>query len=198
MRPARRSSPGWKRRWWTRLGPSPLASSEWPWLTGRTVVDAEQSAREAEERYARQGLHVSPTFEGMVRVDGNLDPECGQTVITAGRAGRRCDLDEGGGSPRRPVAWPETPRWPGSSPGEDRSRSTWAAGPRRCRRGAAGARGGEASTAEFPGCDRPQSWCDAHDVRHWADGGGTSTTLVLLCRPHHRAMHGEFRVGMVD
>src|SRR5919201_1135517 len=86
MRPARRSSPGWKRRWWTRLGPSPLASSEWPWLTGRTVVDAEQSAREAEERYARQGLHVSPTFEGMVRVDGNLDPECGQTVVTAVRA----------------------------------------------------------------------------------------------------------------
>ncbi len=42
----------------------------------------------------------------------------------------------------------------------------------------------------YPGCDRPQAWCDAHHVVHWADGGRTDlSNLVLLCRPHHREVH---------
>lgn len=42
----------------------------------------------------------------------------------------------------------------------------------------------------FPGCDRPPSWCQAHHVQHWADGGETScTNCVLLCGAHHRAVH---------
>jgi len=49
----------------------------------RDAVDAEAAAREAALRFERRGLHVSATFEGMVRVDGNLDPETGQTVISA-------------------------------------------------------------------------------------------------------------------
>jgi hypothetical protein len=51
----------------------------------------------------------------------------------------------------------------------------------------------------FPGCGRPPGWCDAHHVRHWADGGETSLgSLVLLCRPYHRAIHGGFGVEMID
>ncbi|HJV05524.1 MAG TPA: HNH endonuclease signature motif containing protein, partial [Actinomycetota bacterium] len=44
----------------------------------------------------------------------------------------------------------------------------------------------------FPGCDRPQGWCDAHHVVHWADGGPTALpNLVLLCRRHHRMVHAR-------
>jgi Domain of unknown function (DUF222)/HNH endonuclease len=49
----------------------------------------------------------------------------------------------------------------------------------------------------FPGCDRPHSWCDVHHVVHWADGGATAlSNLVLLCRRHHRMVHegGAFRL----
>ncbi len=42
----------------------------------------------------------------------------------------------------------------------------------------------------FPGCDRPPGWCDAHHCRHWADGGTTAlSNLVLLCPQHHQAIH---------
>ena len=42
----------------------------------------------------------------------------------------------------------------------------------------------------FPGCARPHTWCDAHHVVHWADGGPTALpNLLLLCRRHHRMVH---------
>lgn len=41
-----------------------------------------------------------------------------------------------------------------------------------------------------PGCTRTTAYCDAHHVRHWADGGATATSnMVLLCRHHHRTLH---------
>ncbi len=44
----------------------------------------------------------------------------------------------------------------------------------------------------FPGCGQPDSWCDAHHVEHWADGGPTSLeNLVLLCSTHHHALHED-------
>ncbi len=42
----------------------------------------------------------------------------------------------------------------------------------------------------FPGCEARR--CDAHHIRHWADGGATKLeNLVLLCRRHHRLVHEE-------
>ena len=46
------------------------------------------------------------------------------------------------------------------------------------------------SHCQFPGCDSRH--CDAHHAVHWADGGETKlSNLVLLCRFHHRAVHEE-------
>jgi 5-methylcytosine-specific restriction endonuclease McrA len=48
----------------------------------------------------------------------------------------------------------------------------------------------------YLGCDRPSSWSDAHHLVHWADGGETRlSNLVLLCRRHHRMVH-EGRVPL--
>ncbi|MGH7552330.1 MAG: HNH endonuclease [Longimicrobiales bacterium] len=46
----------------------------------------------------------------------------------------------------------------------------------------------------FPGCGL--RLCDAHHVKHWADGGATRLqNLMLLCRRHHRAVYEEgFRI----
>jgi hypothetical protein len=42
------------------------------------------------------------------------------------------------------------------------------------------------------GCDARASWCDAHHLTHWADGGATNLdNLILLCRRHHTAIHDD-------
>lgn len=197
----------------------------------------------------------------MVRVDGDLDPETGQTLITAlrcvqdadvrsrdtpdlrtsaqrradalgeicrkwlddaerplvggerphvtvtvdlaaleGRAGTVCEFDDVG-----PIS-PETARrWAcdaslsrvitrGNSEPLDVGRRTSVV-PAALRR-AVGVRDRH---CRFPGCDRPPGWCDAHHVRHWADGGETALpNLTLLCRPHHRLVHRGFRVDVAD
>ena len=45
-------------------------------------------------------------------------------------------------------------------------------------------------TCRFPGC--PVRVGEGHHVQHWAEGGATVlSNLVLLCRRHHRAVHEE-------
>jgi hypothetical protein len=42
----------------------------------------------------------------------------------------------------------------------------------------------------WAGCNAPASWCDAHHIVHWADGGDTNlTNTQLLCRKHHTRTH---------
>ena len=230
----------------------------------KELVDAEAAEREDRERFERRGLHCSATFEGMVRVDGLLDPECGQTVITAlravtdasARAGdpadsrspaqRRADalgevcrewLDRsdrgsvGGERPHLTVTVDyEALRGQASHGGGrgelDDAVSVGAEAVRRLACDASIARVVTRGRSEvldvgrrtpvvpaairravavrdrhcrFPGCDRPRSWCDAHHVVHWADGGATGLpNLVLLCRRHHRAVHEGFGLRMVE
>ena len=49
----------------------------------RQALDWEAVAAENEALYERRNLHVSCTYEGMVRIDGDLDPESGEIVSTA-------------------------------------------------------------------------------------------------------------------
>ena len=50
----------------------------------------------------------------------------------------------------------------------------------------------------FPGCTVPAQWADGHHIVHWADGGITAlSNLVLLCGHHHTVIHhGEWEVAI--
>ncbi|HKS00845.1 MAG TPA: HNH endonuclease, partial [Arthrobacter sp.] len=44
----------------------------------------------------------------------------------------------------------------------------------------------------FPNCTIPASWCEAHHITYWSQGGHTSTDNgVLLCTAHHHLIHKE-------
>jgi Domain of unknown function (DUF222)/HNH endonuclease len=225
----------------------------------RQLADAASADAAAERRFCRRGLYVSPTLEGMVRLDGELDPESGQTIISAigavvdasarqgttdlrSPAQRRADalreicrrsLD----SSDRPVVAGERPHVVVSvdlrallgTGGRAELGDAGLLPPQAARRMACDAEISRVITrgpseplelgrrtpvvpaslcravvardrrCRFPGCGRPQAWCDCHHVVHWADGGETSlSNLVLLCRPHHRMVHGRFGLEMVD
>jgi hypothetical protein len=51
----------------------------------------------------------------------------------------------------------------------------------------------------FPGCTHTRL-LDGHHIRHWAHGGETKlSNLVMLCRFHHRQVHeGRIDVRMLD
>jgi hypothetical protein len=276
----------------------------------RQVADPDAAEQEQQRRLDRRGLWLAPTWEGMLAVDGLLDPEAGQTLLAAleplarpsgahdGRSGWQRNADaltelarrslEGGRLPRtggvRPqllvtvdlatllghhdslggeLGWTgsvgaEATRrlacdadltrvlvtrhphghpdgngtsndsgwddatghphgngegWDGS--GDGQTGGGLAARLQAARRLLPPALGGPptqplevgratrtVSRAQrtalvvrdggcgFPGCDRPQSWCEAHHLRHWLHGGPTDlANLTLLCRAHHRAVH---------
>jgi hypothetical protein len=52
----------------------------------------------------------------------------------------------------------------------------------------------------FPGCTIPAQWSDRHHIIHWAQGGPTAlSNLVLLCGQHHSLIHrGEWSVEITD
>ncbi|MBP7930413.1 MAG: DUF222 domain-containing protein [Acidimicrobiia bacterium] len=42
----------------------------------------------------------------------------------------------------------------------------------------------------FPECDRPPSWCQAHHLKPWEDGGATDLdNMALICSSHHHLVH---------
>ena len=49
----------------------------------RVVADPDGAEQQAERRFARRGLYVASTWQGMVALDGLLDPEAGETLLAA-------------------------------------------------------------------------------------------------------------------
>jgi Domain of unknown function (DUF222) len=230
-----------------------------------------QAGESDERRYERRRLQASVTYLGMVRLDGDLDPETGETFMSAlgavldAEAHARTPEDRRTPAQRRADALGEISRQ-----FLDRSDRPTVAGERPhvvLTVGVEALRGGrdgaacdaqdervmgfdhtgpvDARTAfrlscdasivrvvmggnsqpldvgrltpvvpagmrraliirdrhcRFPGCDRPPSWCDAHHIVHWADGGDTSMeNLLLMCRRHHRIVHRHgFSLSLID
>jgi Domain of unknown function (DUF222)/HNH endonuclease len=265
----------------------------------RYVTDPDGAEQQQQRRFERRGLWLSPTWEGMLAVDGLLDPEAGQTLLAAleplarpagtddERSGTQRNADALAELARRSLEAGSLPLSGGvrpqllvtvdldsllGQPGPGGELGwTGSLGAEACRRiacdgaltrvlvtrqpatngngnrggagwngcgacngnGSGGGAGGLAARLQaairllppalggaptqplevgrttrtvspaqrnalivrdggcaFPGCDRPQSWCEAHHLRHWAHGGPTDLgNLVLLCWAHHRAVH---------
>jgi hypothetical protein len=241
----------------------------------RQAVEDRRYDAGGERTYANRRLHASVTLLGMVRVDGDLDPETGETLLTALRAVLDAETRSGDGAPShgrtaaqrradalgeicrqwldstgRPTVAGERPHLTVTVPIEALAGMTAAhpsvarePGPRptaamdhvgpvpsgtarrvacdaSIRRVVLSARSEPLDVGRrtpvvppamrravvlrdgacrFPGCDRPHTWCDAHHVVHWADGGRTALpNLLLLCRRHHRLVHRPdgFRLGL--
>jgi hypothetical protein len=232
----------------------------------RERVVSERSGDLEEVLRARRGLHTSVRSLGMVRAEGDLDPENGETLLTALQAQMDAEARGGKEDPRtlaqrradalgeicrrfldhgdRPAVAGERPHLTltvdvqalGERP-DVSSRAEAAADPQLDHTGPVGialarrlscdasvmrvVMAGPREPIEvgrrtpvvpaairravvvrdrgcrFPGCDRPSPWCDAHHAIHWADGGNTSlSNLVLLCRPHHRMVHQHGGFGL--
>lgn len=224
----------------------------------RNMVDPDGALADANRAYAQRYLHVSSSLDGLVFVDGRLDPAGGAVLQTALNAltapmpgdprkaeQRRADAlvelcrrqldggklpEAGGQKPHLSVTvsaaalagMPGTEggnlEWGGIVPAEtvrrlacdaalavipldgsgapiDAGRATRTIPPN-LRRALAVRDGG----CRFPGCDRPIDWTDGHHLKHWADGGETKlTNLMLLCGFHHHLVHeGGWRLVRED
>ena len=53
---------------------------------------------------------------------------------------------------------------------------------------------------QWPGCERPASFCDGHHIVHWIYGGGSELeNQVLLCHRHHVLVHeGDWQLVRSD
>ena len=69
----------------------------------RQAVEAEHALQSDEKVRERRRLHASVSFLGMVRVDGDLDPETGETLLTALSAVLDGESRSGQGEDRTPA-----------------------------------------------------------------------------------------------
>jgi Domain of unknown function (DUF222)/HNH endonuclease len=78
----------------------------------RLVADPEGADRQAERRHQRRGVWLAPTWDGMVALQGLLEPEAGQTLLSALEplAGPTSAADGRSGGQRRADALAELAR----------------------------------------------------------------------------------------
>jgi hypothetical protein len=228
----------------------------------RQAVEHERVLTGEDELRRRRRLHASVTLLGSVRVDADLDPETGESLLSALGAVLDAEARSGGAEDARTPAqrradalgeicrqWLDTGERPSVAGERPHLTVTVAAEALKAGTGTGeldhvgpvpleavrtlscdaylmrvvmnarsepldvGRRTPVVSAAlrravivrdrhcRFPGCDRPQAWCDAHHVVHWADGGRTSlANLLLLCRRHHGMVHrsGGFGLQLVE
>ena len=70
----------------------------------KQAADQQAAAADADHLHGRRRLHVSETLGGMVRIDGEFDPEGGHTVLTALRSltdPQQLDPEDGRTPPQR-------------------------------------------------------------------------------------------------
>ena len=94
----------------------------------RQKADAERAMQDEERRFERRRLHVSATLDGMVRLDGELDPDTGQTVLMALRAVEDADVRSRVGQRSGEKHGPSAEPMPGPPPSAGRTRSVRSAG----------------------------------------------------------------------
>jgi hypothetical protein len=70
----------------------------------KSAVEGERALEGEEKLHERRRLHASVTFLGMVRLDGDLDPEIGEIVLTALRAYLDAEAGSGGAKDGRTPA----------------------------------------------------------------------------------------------
>lgn len=142
------------------------------------ALDFRGAARDAERDRERRRLHVSATLGGMVRVDGDLDPETGETLITALRA----VLDTWSRAPTAEDPFPRAA--PGGRAGRD---LPTVAGPARPARGGRGTppRDGDGRRRRPGGPARRPEPVRPH--RSDPPGRGPPAGLRRLHRPDHLA-----------
>src|SRR6266542_3768559 len=228
----------------------------------RQAVERNHALDSDEKVRDQRRLHASVTFLGMVRVDGTLDPETGETLLTAlsavldaesradpkwqGRTPAQRRADALGEICRQWLDLADRPQVGGEKPhvtvmvdadtlragvgGAAELDHVGPISPDMAKRLACDAsimRVVMAGPSEpldvgrrtplipqairraliirdrhcrFPGCDRRHTWCVAHHVVHWADGGPTALpNLLLLCRGHHTMIHERgFRLELLE
>ena len=69
----------------------------------REAVEREQALDSEDRLRARRRLHASVSLLGMVRVDGDLDPETGESLLTALRAVLDAEARSGAADDRTPA-----------------------------------------------------------------------------------------------
>ena len=80
----------------------------------RMVADPDGADTHAERRHQRRGLWLTPTFDGMVAIDGLVESEAGQMVLAAleplARPTDASDHRSGSHAPPTP-----SPSWPAAT-----------------------------------------------------------------------------------